>query len=103
MTRMSVFASSGSDWIQISNQKIFTGLKRSEKTNYLSTFSTSAIPVNRDFNEKKFKRLSKLFDRAVVVIKWSECLPSIPKIRVRIPLKSTIFCKIVVKKEENFW
>ena len=66
-------------------------------------YVTSAIPVNRDFNEKKFKRLSKLFDRAVVVIKWSECLPSIPKIRVRIPLKSTIFCKIVVKKEENFW
>ena len=28
---------------------------------------------------------------AVVVVKWSACSHSIPKIRVRIPLKATIF------------
>ena len=38
---------------------------------------------------------------AVVVVKWSACPPSTPTIRVRIPLKSTIFCKIVVEKNNN--
>ena len=28
---------------------------------------------------------------AVVVVKWSACLPSIPTIRVRIPLKPKVF------------
>ena len=28
---------------------------------------------------------------AVVVVKWSSCIPSIPMIRVRIPLKPTVF------------
>ena len=38
---------------------------------------------------------------AVVVVKWSACLPSTPTIRVRIPLRSTIFCKIVNEKNKN--
>ena len=38
----------------------------------------------------------------VVVVKWSACLPSTLKIRVRIPLTSTVFSeKICVGKNEN--
>ena len=32
---------------------------------------------------------------------WSACSPSTPTIRFRIPLRSKIFCKIVIEKNEN--
>ena len=36
---------------------------------------------------------------AVVVVKWSACSPSLPTIRVRIPLKPTIFSvKLCLKR-----
>ena len=35
---------------------------------------------------------------AVVVVKWSAFLPSTPTIRVRIPLKSTVFSVILCLK-----
>ena len=35
------------------------------------------------------------------VVKWSACLPSTPTIRVRIQLKSTVFCNNVFEKNEN--
>ena len=39
---------------------------------------------------------------AVVVVKWSACLPSTPTIRVQIPLKSTVFTvKFVFEMNEN--
>ena len=38
----------------------------------------------------KVKRNNNNLILAVVVVKWSECLPSILKIRVRIPLKYTV-------------
>ena len=39
---------------------------------------------------------------AVVVVKWSSCIPSIPMIRVRIPLKPTVFSvKIAFENNEN--
>ena len=39
---------------------------------------------------------------AVVVVKWSVCLPFTPTIRVRSPLKSTIFSvKFVFERNEN--
>ena len=38
---------------------------------------------------------------ALVVVIWSACLPSTLTIRVRIQLKSTIFCKIVVEKAKR--
>ena len=34
-------------------------------------------------------------------VRWSACSPSTPTIRVRIQLKSTFFCKIVVEKNKN--
>ena len=38
----------------------------------------------------------------VVGVKWSACLPSTPTIRVRIPLKPTVFSvKFVFEKNEN--
>ena len=37
-------------------------------------------------------------DVAVVVVKWSACLPSTPTIRVRIPLKPTVFSVILCLK-----
>ena len=41
----------------------------------------------------------KYYRWAVVVVKWSACLPSSPTIRVRIPLKSIIFLeKLLLKR-----
>ena len=40
--------------------------------------------------------------RAVVVVRWSACLPSTPMIQVRIPLKPTVFSvKFAFEKNEN--
>ena len=39
---------------------------------------------------------------AVVLVKWSACLPYTPTIRVRIPLKPSVFSlKVVFEKTEN--
>ena len=37
----------------------------------------------------------------MVVVKWSECLPYTPMIRVQIPLKMTFFIEIIFEKNEN--
>ena len=48
-------------------------------------------------------RHSKLIsNRAVVMVKWSACLPCSLTIRVRIPLKSTVFSvKFMFEENEN--
>ena len=48
----------------------------------------------------RLKQIDKLCEsRAVVVVKWSACLPSTLTIRVRIPPKPTVFSvKLCLKK-----
>ena len=47
-----------------------------------------------------FSSVNTINKWVVVVVKWSACSPYTPMIRVRIPLKSTFFCKIVAEKNE---
>ena len=51
-----------------------------------------------------YKKLANKFAllKAVVVVKWSEWLPSTPTIRVQVPMNYTVFSgKFVFEKNEN--
>ena len=50
----------------------------------------------------KNRHIPAKFGRAVVVVKWSACSPSIPIIWVQIPLKPTVFLyNVYLKKEQH--
>ena len=82
---------------EIKSQKAFKSNKnRESRLLYQKVMIIVAVVFSERFIEittyiKFGKKKSLYLNRAVVVVKWSACSPSTPTIRVRIPLRSTIF------------
>ena len=86
--------------------------RRSSTLSFSSSFSRpgwaalqtrSACPLCRRSWRRRSQccteRWAKInYHRVVVVVKWSACLPSTPKIRVRIPLKPIVFSVMLCLK-----
>ena len=57
--------------------------------------------ADQTFGRRKLRRKRLVILWAVMVVKWSACSPSTATIRVRIPLKSTVFFSEMLWKKRN--